>query len=57
MGEEEEKSSRMRVVVRIRPMNSRETAKNQTSIIQQLDEKVFAREIFRRIISLENKIC
>ena len=41
MGEEDENSSRMRVVVRIRPMNSREKARDDNEIIQQLDQKVF----------------
>ena len=40
MGEDEGKDSRMRVVVRIRPMNTRELAKEDPPIVCQLDEKV-----------------
>jgi len=41
MGEEDENgnASRMRVVVRIRPINARELANNEATIIEQLDEK------------------
>ena len=38
MGENE--SSKMRVVVRIRPMNSREIQNEEERVIEQIDDKV-----------------
>ena len=38
MGENE--SSKMRVVVRIRPMNSREIENEEERVIEQIDDKV-----------------
>jgi hypothetical protein len=40
MENEEEKSSRMRVVVRIRPINTKESERNDKVIIEQLDDQV-----------------
>jgi len=50
MGEEDENASRMRVVVRIRPMNTREKDRNDKEIIQQLDQQVILRFLGSKIL-------